>query len=263
MMSTSPNPSAPSLALENHPVVTRAAWLEARKALLEKEKSALRAHDALMEERRALPWVKVEKDYAFVTPDGRKTLGELFEGRSQLIIYHFMLGPDWEEGCSGCSFLVDHIDGPLVHLNHHDVSVTVVSRAPLEEILRFKSRMGWKFPWVSACETDFNFDYHVSASQDDKARGKMVYNFEEADLEVDELPGVSVFYKDPGGTVYHTYSSYSRGPEPLIGAYSFLDLTPKGRNENGPHFNLGDWVKHHDRYTDMPEAGTSCCGGSP
>lgn len=246
--------------LSSHQIVSRAAWLEARKAFLEKEKAAMRVQDELAEERRKLPWVKVEKDYAFDTPTGRKSLADLFAGNSQLIVYHFMFGPGWKEGCTGCSFMADHFDGPQIHLYHHDVTLIAVSRATLPELEKYKTRMGWKFPWVSAHDTDFNEDYHVSATGEDKARGKMVYNFEEDDLEIDELPGVSVFYKDNQGAVFHTYSAYARGPEALLGTYHFLELTPKGRNENGPNFNLGDWVKRHDEYVATPSEKPACCG---
>jgi predicted dithiol-disulfide oxidoreductase (DUF899 family) len=259
----SPTPQPPTTAespLSSHQVVSRAAWIEARKELIKKEKAALKVQDEVAEERRKLPWVKVEKNYVFDTPTGKKSLADLFAGNSQLIVYHFMFGPGWKEGCPGCSFMVDHFDGPHIHLFHHDVTLIAVSRATLPELEKYKARMGWKFPWVSAHDTDFNQDYHVSATEEDKARGKMEYNFEEADLEIDELPGVSVFYKDDHGNVFHTYSDFARETESLLGAYHFLDLTPKGRNENGPNFNLGDWVKRHDEYDEAPAAKTTCCG---
>jgi predicted dithiol-disulfide oxidoreductase (DUF899 family) len=166
-----------------------------------------------------------------------------------LIVYHFMFGPEWEEGCVGCSFVADHFEGPLRHLEHHDVSLVAVSRAPLTAIERFKKRMGWKFSWVSSNGSDFNYDYHVSATKEEEAQGKMFYNFELADFESDEMHGTSVFYKNDQGEIFHTYSCYARGDEALLGSYSFLDLTPKGRNETGPGFNLGDWVRHHDKYS--------------
>jgi len=232
-----------------HPqVVSNSEWLDARKKLLAKEKELTHQRDALAAERRRLPWVKVEKEYVFDTPDGKKSLGELFEGRSQLIVQHFMLGPGWKEGCVGCSFHADHVDGPRQHLEQHDVSYVVVSRAPLSEIEPFKQRMGWKFPWVSSNESDFNFDFHVSFTPEEMASGKVFYNFETTNAMSEELSGLSVFYKDADENIFHTYSSFGRGNEEVLGAYVYLDLTPKGRNENGPQHNLTDWVRHHDRY---------------
>jgi predicted dithiol-disulfide oxidoreductase (DUF899 family) len=237
-----------------HPIVSREEWLAARKALLAKEKELTRLSDRISAERRALPWVKVEKEYVFEGPDGRQTLADLFEGKSQLIIYHFMFGPDWEQGCS---FLVDHIDGANLHLKHHDVTLMAVSRAPWSKIEPFKKRMGWRFKWVSSYGSDFNFDYGVSFSKDQIAKGDLDYNFQtikgDARYHIEELPGVSVFYKDEAGNVFHTYSTYARGGDILIGAHNWLDLTPKGRNET----TIMDWVRHHDRYE---EAGQGCCG---
>jgi predicted dithiol-disulfide oxidoreductase (DUF899 family) len=240
-----------------HPIVSREEWLAARKALLAKEKELTRLSDRISAERRALPWVKVEKEYVFEGPDGRQTLADLFEGKSQLIIYHFMFGPDWEQGCPSCSFLVDHIDGANLHLKHHDVTLMAVSRAPWSKIEPFKKRMGWRFKWVSSYGSDFNFDYGVSFSKDQIAKGDLDYNFQtikgDARYHIEELPGVSVFYKDSAGNVFHTYSTYARGGDILIGAHNWLDLTPKGRNET----TIMDWVRHHDRYE---EAGQGCCG---
>jgi predicted dithiol-disulfide oxidoreductase (DUF899 family) len=227
---------------------TRAAWLAARKELLIREKRLTRERDAVNAERRRLPMVLIEKDYLFETPEGHKTLAELFAGRGQLIVNHFMLGPGWNEGCVGCSFGADHIDGALVHLEHHDVSLVTVSRAPLAEIERFKARMGWRFPWVSSYPSDFNHDFHVSFWEEELANGRVYYNYEMREFQSEELPGVSVFYRDGAGQVFHTYSSYARGAEELLGTYMWLDLTPKGRNETGPAFDLTDWVRHHDRY---------------
>src|SRR5690242_5115505 len=194
------------------PVVSQAEWLTARRALLAKEKEAVRLRDEVNAQRLALPWVRVEKPYAFDTAGGRRTLAELFAGRSQLIVYHFMLGPGWEAGCPGCSFLADHFDGALPHLEHHDVTLTAVSRAPLAEIAAYKARMGWRFPWVSSHGSDFNFDYHVSFTPEDIADGKVLYNFAEIDAAqaAPELPGLSAFYKDEAGEVFHTYSSYAQ-----------------------------------------------------
>jgi predicted dithiol-disulfide oxidoreductase (DUF899 family) len=233
-----------------HKTVSRNEWIAARKALLEKEKEFTRARDRLSEERRALPWVKLDKTYLFDTPEGRQSLTDLFGRNSQLVVYHFMFGPGWKAGCPGCSFLADHIDGANLHLAHHDVSLVAVSRAPLGEFLPYKKRMGWRFKWVSSNGSDFNFDFQVSASEADKACGKMTYNYETIDA-VDELPGISVFYKNGGGDIFHTYSSYARGGDILIGAYNYLDLTPKGRNES----EIMDWMRRHDEY----EAAASCC----
>jgi predicted dithiol-disulfide oxidoreductase (DUF899 family) len=246
--------------MEPHRIVSRQDWLDARRALLADEKAFTHARDALVARRRTLPWVKVEKTYTFDTPDGRRTLGELFDGRSQLIVYHFMLGPDWDEGCIGCSFLSDHIDGMLPHLEHHDVSYVAVSRAPLANIEAFKRRMGWRFRWVSSYESDFNFDYHVSSTDEEKARGKTFYNFAQQDYGSDEMPGLSVFVRDDDGNVFHTYSTYARGGEMAIGTYALLELTPKGRNEER---NLMDWVRHHDRYDDARHATHGCCAEMP
>ena len=231
-----------------HQIVSREDWLAARKAHLVKEKELTRARDRLSAERRALPWVKVDKTYVFDTKDGRKTLAELFDGRSQLIVYHFMWRSDLGTGCIGCSFLADHVDGANLHLAHHDVSFVVVSRAPLAVLDAFKKRMGWHFKWASSEGSDFNFDYHVSFTPEQLATGKVTYNYETTEASIEELSGISVFYKDEKGDIFHTYSSYGRGNEEVLGTYMYLDLTPKGRNENGPYRNLGDWVRHHDRY---------------
>lgn len=240
--------------MESHKIVSREAWTAARKALLAEEKAFTHARDALAAKRQALPWVKLDKPYTFDTPEGPRTLADLFGPRSQLIVYHFMFGPDWEEGCVGCSFLSDHIDGMLPHLEYHDVSYVAVSRAPLAKIAAFKKRMGWRFPWVSSNGSDFNFDYHVSFGDADKTRGKAHYNFEEQDYMSDELPGVSAFYRDEAGNIYHTYSAYARGAEMLLGTYAMLELTAKGRNEQ---HDMRDWLRHHDRYENGPQA--ACC----
>ena len=220
----------------------------AQSAAGSKEKEATHLRDKINAERLALPWVKVEKKYVFDTPRGKKTLAELFDGRSQLITYHFMLGPGWAAGCPGCSFLSDHFDGALPHLEHHDVTLTAVARAPLPEIEAYKERMGWQFPWVSSYGNDFNYDYHVSFRSDDLASGKVIYNFAEmpvpAGSKESELPGMSAFYKDDTGNVFHTYSSYARGPEEWIGTLMILDRAPKGRNEK----RTMDFVRRHDEY---------------
>jgi predicted dithiol-disulfide oxidoreductase (DUF899 family) len=229
-----------------HPVVSQEEWLKARKALLEKEKEESRLRDAVNAARLALPWVKVETDYVFDTPAGKKSLGDLFDGRSQLIIYHFMLGPGWKAGCPGCSFLSDHIDGALPHLNHHDVTWTAVSRAPIAEIEAYKTRMGWKFPWVSSASNSFNRDFHVSFEKDELAKGAVNYNFTRipAERANDELPGISAFFKNEKGEIFHTYSSYARGPEQIIGTLMILDRAPLGRNETGTL----SFVRRHDEY---------------
>lgn len=238
-----------------HPIVSRQEWLAARKVLLAREKEATRLRDAINAERLALPWVKVETPYAFATETGTKSLAELFDSRSQLIVYHFMMGPGWKAGCPGCSFLADHLDGALPHLEHHDVTLTAVSRAPLADLTAYRARMGWRFPWVSSGESDFNFDYHVSFTKDDLAQETVDYNYRSIPPSEanDELPGLSAFIKDGEGNVFHTYSSYARGPEDLIGTYMILDRAPLGRNEA----NDMDWVRRHDEYE--PDKATSCC----
>jgi predicted dithiol-disulfide oxidoreductase (DUF899 family) len=240
----------------NHEVVSQTEWLAARKALLALEKEETKLRDKVRAERLTLPWVKVDKTYTFETPEGRKTLAELFDGRSQLIVYHFMYGPEWEAGCPGCSFMADHIDGMLPHLNNHDVTMIAVSRAPLEKLDAYKKRMGWKFPWVSSFGSDFNFDYHVSFTKHELAGGKVLYNYRETDAADahDELPGLSAFFKDEDGTVYHTYSDYARGGEEALGTLMILDRAPKGRNETGTL----SFVKRKDEYADAPKA-HSCC----
>jgi len=232
-------------------VVSQGEWLVARRALLAKEKEFSRTRDALSRQRRELPWERVEKDYVFEAPSGKETLADLFEGRSQLIIYHFMFGPDWKEGCQSCSLLADHIGGSVAHLNVRDVTMVVVSRAPLAQIEAFKKRMGWKFKWVSSYGTDFNFDYHVSFTKEERARGEVNYNYGMQNFPSDEGPGASVFYKDGQGDLFHTYSTYARGLDMLIGAYNYLDLAPKGRDEEGLAFSMA-WVRHHDKYENAP-----------
>jgi predicted dithiol-disulfide oxidoreductase (DUF899 family) len=232
-----------------HRIVSREEWLAARQDLLAKEKEFTRQRDALSAERRKLPWVRVEKEYVFDAPGGKRTLAELFGGRSQLIVYHFMFGPGWEEGCPSCSFLGDHFGGSAVHLAHRDVTLLAVSRAPLPQIEGFKKRMGWGFPWVSSYGTDFNRDYHVSFTKDEITKGKVYYNYGETEFPSEEAPGASVFYKDGTGAVFHTYSTYARGLDILLGAYNFLDLVPKGRDEDSLKFTMA-WVRHHDKYID-------------
>ena len=231
----------------NREIVSEAEWLVARRDLLTREKEFTRQRDALSAARRQLPMVKVDRDYIFEGPKGKETLSDLFDGRSQLVIYHFMLGPGWGEGCKSCSFLADHFDGANWHLPHRDVTLVVGSRAPLAEINTYKKRMGWRFKWVSSYGNDFNFDYHVSATEKEKATGKMYYNYQIQDRLNEEMPGLSVFLKDEEGDVFHTYSTYARGLDILVGAYNFLDLTPKGRDEEHLDFTM-DWVRRHDDY---------------
>jgi predicted dithiol-disulfide oxidoreductase (DUF899 family) len=237
----------PQQQMEHPRVVSRAEWLEARKDLLAKEKDLSRRRDAVSAERRELPWVRVEKQYVFDAPGGRETLADLFAGRSQLIVYHFMFGPGWEQGCPSCSLIADHMDGAAVHLAQRDVTLVVVSRAPLPEIDAFKRRMGWRFKWVSSYGTDFNRDFHVSFTKEELAAGKVTYNYGVGNFPSEEAPGASVFYRDAAGAVFHTYSSYARGLDILIGAYNYLDLVPKGRDEAGLPHSMA-WVRHHDRY---------------
>jgi predicted dithiol-disulfide oxidoreductase (DUF899 family) len=230
-----------------HPeTVSRAEWLVARKDLLSREKEFTRQRDALSAARRQLPMVKIDKEYLFDGPDGKETLADLFGRRSQLIVYHFMLGPYWEEGCKSCSYLADHFDGANWHLPYRDVSFAVVSRAPLRKLDTFKKRMGWRFKWVSSHGSDFNFDYHVSFTKEEEEKNKVYYNYETTEFISDELPGLSVFYKDENGDVFHSYSTYGRGLDLLVGTYNFLDLVPKGRDEN-PDSTM-DWVRRHDEY---------------
>jgi len=238
--------------MQDHKVASRDDWLRARKALLLHEKEETRLRDRNAAERAALPWVKIDKPYGFDTPRGRKTLAQLFDGRNQLVIYHFMLPPEWEAGCPGCSFLADHLDGTLTHLNHHDVTLMAVSRAPLARIEAYKARMGWTFPWASSFERDFNPDFGVSFTPETAAAGA-TYNYQPVEGDPGELPGLSSFYKDETGQVFHTYSSYGRGLEELLGTYMILDRAPLGRNEAGP---LADWMRRHDEYQDAAPAKT-------
>jgi predicted dithiol-disulfide oxidoreductase (DUF899 family) len=231
----------------DHKVVSSEAWLAARKAHLAKEKELTQRRDELSKERRELPWVKVDKRYFFDGPAGKETLADLFDGRSQLIVYHFMFGPGWKEGCKSCSLVADTIDGAAVHLANRDVTLAVVSRATLSEIEAFKKRMGWRFKWVSSNANDFNYDYHVSFTESESAKGQMYYNYAVRQFPSGEGPGASVFYKSAPGDIFHTYSSYARGLETLIGTYNYLDLAPKGRDEDELPQTMA-WVRHHDRY---------------
>jgi predicted dithiol-disulfide oxidoreductase (DUF899 family) len=231
-----------------HEIVSREKWTEARKQLLAKEKELTHARDALSAERRKLPWVRVEETYTFDSPQGKVTLADLFGPFTQLIVYHFMFHPDWKEGCPSCAFLMDHIDGAIPHLAARDVSLVLVSRAPLPKIEAFKKRMGWHFNWVSSLDSDFNYDYDVSFTPEQKAGGKVDYNYTLQEFPSEEGPGLSVFYKDSNtGEILHTYSTYARGLDPLVGTYTLLDMVPKGRDEEKFAFSMA-WLRHHDRY---------------
>lgn len=233
--------------MPTHKLVTHADWVEARKALLAKEKEFTRARDQLSKSRRELPWEKVEKKYVFDGPKGKEALSDLFDGRSQLIVYHFMYGPGWEEGCPSCSFIADHFNPAIVHLNHRDVTMVAISKAPLKELEAFKKRMGWSFKWVSSFENDFNRDYHVSFTEEETEAGKTYYNYKYTKFPSTEAPGASVFYKDEKGDIFHTYSVYERGLDMFIGAYHYLDIVPRGRDEDNLSYTM-EWLRLHDAY---------------
>jgi predicted dithiol-disulfide oxidoreductase (DUF899 family) len=228
-----------------HAVVSRDDWLAARRDLLKAEKEVTHLRDKVAQKRLALPWVRIDKEYVFDTPDGPRTLADLFDGRSQLLVQHFMFAPGWKEGCPSCSFMADHTDGMNLHLAHHDVTMIAVSRAPLAEIERYRKRMGWQFKWVSSNGSPFNYDFRVSFTPEQVATGHVDYNFGESDETDEEFPGVSAFFKDEAGDVFHTYSTFGRGVEVMMGTYAMLDLMPKGRNETE---GMGDWMRRHDRY---------------
>ncbi|MES2440793.1 MAG: thioredoxin family protein [Verrucomicrobiota bacterium] len=251
-----PNPIRLEDAILDHPVLPHAEWIAARKELLEKERELTHLGDEVNAARRALPWEKVTKDFTFQGPGGPLTLAELFGGKRQLIIYHFMLAPGWEEGCVGCSHLADHFDGARRHFEQADVSFVAVSRGTLPELEAFKKRMGWSFRWVSSHGTDFNTDYGVSFTPEQVATGDVGYNYGTTRAAYEELPGMSVFYQDEAGNVFHTYSAYARGLDILVGSLRFLDLTPKGRCD-GEGMEDG-WLRYHDKY--QSEAAASCCG---
>jgi len=248
---------SPDRNKQQHPVVSRDEWLKARKAHLKNEKSLTHLRDLVSAERRTLPWVKVDKEYVFDTPTGKKTLADLFEGRSQLIVYHFMWRWDLGQGCKSCSLVADHIDGLNVHLANHDVKFVAISRGKLADLEAYKQRLGWKFDFISSYGSDFNFDYHVSFTDAQMASGKLDYNYQTipSDHGLNELPGTSVFTRDDNGDVFHTYSSYARGGDLLLGVYNYLDLTPKGRNET----QIMDWVKRNDEYEPNGNNTPSCC----
>jgi predicted dithiol-disulfide oxidoreductase (DUF899 family) len=229
-------------------IVSQDEWVAARLALLAKEKAHMRAGDALAEERRALPWVKIKKTYVFDTEHGQKTLAELFGGRAQLIVHHLMFAPEWEAACPGCSFQAEHVDGPAPHLEHHNVSIVAVSRAPLAKIVAYRKRMGWRFAWASSFGSDFNYDFHVSFRKEQVAQGRIEYNFGTITTDKryidEELPGLSVFAKDQAGDVFLTYSTFARGLDMLLGTNHYLDVTPEGRNDGA----YPKWPRRHDEY---------------
>ncbi len=241
-----------SQTLSNPTIASPEEWLAARREFLREEKEFTRLRDKLAARRRELPWVKVDKAYTFESPGGPVSLADLFEGRSQLVVYHFMFGPGWEEGCKSCSYVSDHLAATVVHLKARDVAFAAISHAPLAEFAPFKQRMGWTFNWVSSDGSDFNYDYHVSFTAEEMAKGKVYYNYELMEFPMEEAPGLSVFAKDANGDIYHTYSTYGRGLDPLIGTYTVLDLVPKGRDEN-PDAPMS-WVRYHDRYDQPADA---------
>lgn len=232
-----------------HAVVDEESWIVERKVLLAKEKELTRLRAELAAQRRALPWRRVDKDYVFAAPSGQRSLADLFEGRSQLIVYHFMFDPAWEEGCKSCSMAADHYAPSIAHLNARDVSLVTISRAPLEKLLAFQKRMGWRFPWVSSSQCDFNRDFGVSFSEEEMASGNAIYNYGSGGFPVSEAPGLSVFVRDDDGQIYHTYSTYGRGLELVLGVYELLDVAPKGRDEDTLPYPMA-WVRHHDAYAD-------------
>ena len=230
--------------MQNPTVVNQADWLSARKALLKKEKEFTKLRDQLTQERQALPWVKIEKNYRFLGSAGEESLADLFEGKSQLIVYHFMFGPDWEVGCKSCSFWADNFNNIIVHLRQRDVNMVAISRGPLEKLEAFRKRMGWNFKWLSSADSDFNFDFNVSFQPD---QTDTQYNYTANKSSMDELPGISVFSKGENGEIFHTYSCYSRGLDMMNTAYHYLDLVPKGRDEDGLAYSM-EWVKLKDLY---------------
>ncbi|HEX2542905.1 MAG TPA: DUF899 domain-containing protein [Caldimonas sp.] len=251
-------------AATDHPVVSADRWLAERQALLAREKELVRLGDEIARARRALPWEQVEKDYVFDAPEGRRSLADLFDGRSQLIVQHFMFGPGWQQGCPSCSYMADHTDGMTVHLRQRDVSFVAVSRASIAEIERFRARMGWQFRWVSSAANDFNKDFHVSFDPEDRIEDAVYYNYRMNPFPNTEAPGISVFHRNDAGEIFHTYSTFERGVEAMMGTYRMLDLVPRGRDEHDGFYKM-DWVRHHDRYEaraakPAPVAG-ACCHG--
>jgi len=243
--------TASTPATAGHRVVSRQEWLRERIALLADEKEFTRRRDALASKVRDLPWVKVDKAYTFDAPTGTKSLADIFGDKSQLIVYHFMFDPTWSQGCKSCSFVADHYNPLVIHLAHRDISLVTVSKAPIEKLELFRKRLGWSFPWVSAAHTDFGRDFGVSFTDQELADGKSAYNFTGKAHSIRELPGLSVFYKDPRGDVYHTYSTFARGLEDFLTAYRYMDIAPKGRDESESDGGMG-WLRHHDRYDGTP-----------
>jgi predicted dithiol-disulfide oxidoreductase (DUF899 family) len=241
-----------------HNVVSQSEWQRACARFLAKEKEYTRMRDELARERRELPWTRVEKQYVFDGPHGKMSLADLFGGRSQLATYHFMFGPDWTEGCPGCSYVMDHLNGAIEHLAARDVALVAVSRAPLEKLMAFKKRMGWRFFWVSSGRSDFNRDFGISFAKEEFAGGEKLYNLGTRAPYAEENPGLSLFYKDPSGEIHHTYSTYARGLEPMLATYAVLDLAPKGRDEDGLPMPMA-WVRHHDKYEPTSQGAGSCC----
>ena len=242
--------------MQPHTIVSREEWIAARKAHLAHEKEYTQARDRLSAERRALPWVKVDKSYVFDGPNGKQTLGDLFAGRTQLVVQHFMFAPDWNEGCKSCSFWADGFERMIPHLAARDTTLVAVSRAPLEKLEAFKKRMGWTFDWLSSAHNDFNYDYAVSFTPQEIAGGAKVYNFGTSGFGVEEAPGISVFFRDEAGNIFHTYSCFARGLDMMNAAYHYLDLTPLGRHEEGLPYPM-DWLRLRDQY--QPAAGAAAC----
>ena len=247
----------PTITLD-HKVVSQSEWLRSRSEFLAKEKELTHRNDELARQRRELPWTKVDKDYVFLGPQGKLSLADLFNGRSQLATYHFMFGPDWEEGCPGCSYVMDHMNGAIEHLQARDVSLVLVSRGPLEKLLAFKQRMGWRIPWVSSGGCDFNRDFGVFFTKEEVASGANAYNFATIPPHGEENPGLSCFCKDPAGAAFHTFSGYGRGLEAMLATYAILDRAPKGRDEDGLPSPMA-WVRHHDKYEPTSQGAGSCC----
>lgn len=246
----------------NHPTASREQWLAERRALLAREKELSRLHDQLAQARRALPWVRVTQDYVLDTPGGPRPLADLFQGRRQLLVQHFMFGPGWAEGCKSCSFMADHLDSMAPHLAQRDIALLVVSRAPLAELEAFRQRMGWRFTWASSHGSRFNRDFHVSFEPEDRVDGAVFYNFQPTPFPREEAPGISVFCRNDAGEVFHTYSTYGRGLEVMMGTYGLIDLTPRGRDEAGLEYTMA-WLRHHDRYEHDAPAPAACCASRP
>jgi predicted dithiol-disulfide oxidoreductase (DUF899 family) len=245
--------------MPSHPVVSRQEWLEARKAHLMREKEFTLVRDRLSAERRALPWVKLDKTYTFDGPRGKQTLADLFEGHPQLVVQHFMFAPDWSEGCKSCSFWADGFERMVPHLAARDTALVAISRAPLQKLDAFKARMGWTFDWFSSAGNDFNHDYAVSFTPEEIKSGAKIYNFGTSGFGAEEAPGISVFHRDADGSIFHTYSCFARGLDMMNSAYHYLDLTPLGRHEEGLPYPM-DWVRLRDQYQPAATTAAACCG---